>query len=97
MTSSHVKKVEVTEDKMSTWCVLNADGIVLCGTTREVVEKKLEEWRRAMEDRGPKINRNKHCLPEVQWRWGLGWKLKYQFTGREFGKSESIYNFKKGT
>ena len=58
MTSSHVKKVEVTEEKMSTWCVLNADGIVLCGTTREVVEKKLEEWRRAMENRGPKINRN---------------------------------------
>ena len=35
---------------LSPWCVFYADDIVLCGTTREVVEKKLEEWRRAMED-----------------------------------------------
>ena len=28
-------------------------------TRREVVENKLEEWRRAMEDRGLKINRRK--------------------------------------
>ena len=32
---------------------------VLCGTRRKKVEKKLEEWRKAMEDRGLKINRNK--------------------------------------
>ena len=39
--------------------MLYADDIVLCGTISEVVEKKLEEWRRAMEDIGLKINRKK--------------------------------------
>ena len=36
---------------LSPWCMLYADDIVLYGTRSEVVEKKLEEWRRVMEDR----------------------------------------------
>ena len=48
---------------ISPWCMLYADGIVLCGTRSEVVEKKLKEWRRTMEDRGLKINIKKTVYP----------------------------------
>ena len=44
---------------LSVWLMLYADGIVLCGTRSEVVENKLEECRKTMEDRALKIYRNK--------------------------------------
>ena len=39
--------------------MLRADDIVLCSTRRDHVERKLEEWRRAMEGRVLKISRRK--------------------------------------
>ncbi|XP_068238363.1 uncharacterized protein [Palaemon carinicauda] len=41
------------------WCILFDDYVILCSTRREVVEEKLEEWRREMENRGLKISRKK--------------------------------------
>ena len=29
-----------------------------------------------------------NCILEVQWRWELGWELRYQTTGRELGKND---------
>ncbi len=39
--------------------MLFADDIVLCSTRSKHVKRKLEEWRRAMEERGLKIIRKK--------------------------------------
>ena len=41
---------------LSPWCMLYADDIVLCGTRREEVEKKPEDWRRALKDIGLNSN-----------------------------------------
>ena len=45
--------------EQSPLCMLFADRIVLCSTRRDKVENKLDEWRRAMEERILKISRKK--------------------------------------
>ena len=64
---------------ISLWCMLYADDIVLCGTRSEVAENKLQEWRRAREDRGLKINRNKTVY------------LRFNVDGNLYGNFISIY------
>ena len=44
---------------MSPWRVLYADEIVLVTVEKRKLERKLEEWRVALESRGMKISRSK--------------------------------------
>ena len=39
--------------------MLFADDVVLCGETCDEVERRLENWRKAMEDRGMRVRREK--------------------------------------
>ncbi|XP_063609952.1 uncharacterized protein LOC134783878 [Penaeus indicus] len=41
------------------WCILYADDIVLVAESRRTLERKLEEWRVALESRGIRISRSK--------------------------------------
>ena len=41
------------------WDKLFANNVILCGESREELETRLETWRRAMEDRGIRVSRQK--------------------------------------
>ena len=51
----------LTEDIRQTapWEMMFADDVVLCTKTREEAERKLENWRSALEERGLKVSRKK--------------------------------------
>ncbi len=43
--------LDVGTKEQSSWCILFANEIVMCSTRIEHTERKLEEWRRAVEER----------------------------------------------
>ncbi|XP_047496506.1 uncharacterized protein LOC125044099 [Penaeus chinensis] len=45
--------------KIAPWDLMFADDVALNGEINEDVEERLEQWRRALEDRGMKVSRHK--------------------------------------
>ena len=41
------------------WAMMFADDVALCTETKEEMERRLEEWRSRLEDRGMRVSRQK--------------------------------------
>ena len=67
--------------------MLFADDIVLCSSRIGHAERKLKEWRRAMEERGLKISRRQTEYLGVQ----CTSICRYPFTGRVCKEGEDIH------
>ena len=79
------------KNDISPWCMLYADDIILCGPSSEVFEKKLEEWRRAMKDRGLKINGKKTIYMRFNGDWNLDGNSDMNLQGENL---ERVITFK---
>ncbi|KAI5101449.1 hypothetical protein C0J45_8652 [Silurus meridionalis] len=71
----------------SPWTMMFADDIVICGESREQVEKSLEGWRYMLEKRGMKVSRSKTEYMCVNERKGSG---EMRLQGEEVEKVEAF-------
>ncbi|MFY0383419.1 RNA-directed DNA polymerase, partial [Bacillus sp. YIM B13582] len=71
----------------SPWTMMFADDIVICGESREQVEKSLERWRYVLERRGMKVSRSKTEYMCVNEREGSG---VVRLQGEELEKVEEF-------
>ena len=54
--TDNIRKIALSE-------MMFVDEVILCSNTREEVQNRLEVWRRALEERGMKIGRQRtECL-----------------------------------
>ncbi|KAI5752807.1 hypothetical protein M8J77_020555 [Diaphorina citri] len=68
------------------WCMMFADVVVLCGTNTEEMDRELESWRKALEERGLKINRAK----TVQMNFGMTRGQRLHLEGQELNIIEKF-------
>ena len=80
---------------MSFYIVLSYSTIVLCGTRSEVVENILDEWRRAMEDRGRKINIHKTVYLRFNVDGNLGGNSEIKLQGHTLERVNTLNTYER--